>query len=82
MDRCNSQKPLDSSQRKVDLQLSFCVNTLNLGVKPYPYILYCYINNSSVKYLSLHILHYWMNTDQKYYKVLRLDDIMIAIGYT
>jgi len=43
MDRYNSQKQLDSSQRKVDLQLSFCVNMLNLGVKPYLYILYCYI---------------------------------------
>jgi len=32
-----------TSQRKVDLQLSFCVSMLNLGVKPYPYIFYCYI---------------------------------------
>jgi len=37
------RKKLDSSQRKVDLQLSFCVDMLNVGVESYPYILYCYI---------------------------------------
>jgi len=36
-------KQLDSSQPKLDLQLSFCVNMLNLAVKPDPYILYCYL---------------------------------------
>jgi len=40
LDLCNSQKKLDSSQQKLDLQLSFCVNMLNLGVNPYPYILH------------------------------------------
>jgi len=36
MDRCNTQKQLDSKNGKVDFQLSFCVNMLNLAVKSYP----------------------------------------------
>jgi len=39
MDRCNSQKQLDSRQRNMDLQLSFCVKMLDFGVKSYPIVL-------------------------------------------
>ena len=83
MDRCNSQKQLDSSQRKVDLQFSFCVNMLNLAVKPYPYILYCYIYILTIHQLNIYhcifciIGCFLINTDKKNYKVLWLDDMMI-----
>jgi len=63
-------KQLDSSQPKVDLQLSFCVNMLNLAAKPYPYILYCYININTHQLNIYHCIFalldvFLINTDQK-----------------
>jgi len=49
---------------------------LNLGVKKNHTHIFCiviYINNSSIKYLSLHILRYWMFDPKKGW--------MIYVGY-